>query len=158
MINALADTLTPSEAAAIGAVAGMTYGVLIAGMLVWFVLQVIADWKIFTKAGQPGWKSIIPIYNYYVEYDICWSGAYGLFYAVAMYLSNYFTSGAHPANWQVTLAGVLVLVMLVLHFMESRKLAAAFGKGSGFAVCLFLFGPIARLILGFGSAEYVGKN
>ena len=31
--------------------------------IVWYVLQVVAYWKIFTKAGQPGWKSIIPVYN-----------------------------------------------------------------------------------------------
>ena len=45
----------------------------------------------------------------------------------------------------------------LLHFMESKKQAKAFGKGTGFGVFLFLLGPIARLVLGFGSAQYQGN-
>ena len=47
--------------------------------------------------------------------------------------------------------------MAVLHCIESQKLSRAFGKGTGFGLCLFLFGPIARLVLGFGKARYVGR-
>ncbi len=37
-------------------------------VILWYVLQVIAYWRIFTKAGEAGWKSLIPIYNTYVQY------------------------------------------------------------------------------------------
>lgn len=37
---------------------------------IFYILQVIAYWKIFTKAGEEGWKSIIPIYNGYVQYRL----------------------------------------------------------------------------------------
>ena len=40
--------------------------------IVWYVLQVIANWRIFTKAGEKGWKSIIPVYNTYITYKIAW--------------------------------------------------------------------------------------
>ena len=53
---------------------------------------------------------------------------------------------------------MLVVVMRVPHIIQSLKLAKAFGKGTGFGVCLILFGPIARLVLGFGSARYVGNS
>ena len=39
---------------------------------IFYILQVIAYWKIFTKAGEEGWKSIIPIYNGYVQYRLTW--------------------------------------------------------------------------------------
>lgn len=158
MYYAIAESITAEEAAVAGAAIGMSIGALLAVSIVWFILQVIADWKIFTKAGQPGWKSIIPIYNYYVEYDICWNAPLGLVYAIAMYVANYMTSGTTVTNGQLILALVLSIVMLVLHIIESGKLARAFGKGAGFAVFLFLLGPIARIVLGFGSARYVGKR
>ena len=36
----------------------------------WWLLQIIANWRIFTKAGEAGWKSIIPIYGDYISYKI----------------------------------------------------------------------------------------
>ena len=38
---------------------------------VWWILQIIANWNIFTKAGEAGWKSLIPIYGDYVSYKNC---------------------------------------------------------------------------------------
>src|SRR5437588_224379 len=47
-----------------GAIAGLIW-------LVFVVLMIVSLWKIFTKAGQPGWASIIPIYNLYILLKIC---------------------------------------------------------------------------------------
>ena len=156
-LDAALEGLTAKEAAAGGAIVGIAVGLFIAVAIVWYIFQAIADWKIFAKAGEPGWKSLIPIYNIYVEYDICWNGLNGLVYFVALFCANLLTSGEAVQNWRVIVALVLVIVALILHVMQSLRLARAFGKGTGFGVCLVLFGPIARLVLGFGSAEYVGK-
>lgn len=43
---------------------------------VWWLLQIIANWRIFTKAGEPGWKSIIPVYGDYISYKIAWETGY----------------------------------------------------------------------------------
>ena len=150
------EGLTKEEAAAGGAVMGVAIGMLVAFTLVWYILQAIADWKIFAKAGEPGWKSLIPIYSVYVEYDLCWNGMMGLVYIVATLCANVLTSGQAVANWKVIVACVLIIVAIVLHIMQSLRLAKSFGKGTGFGIVLILFGPIARLILGFGSARYVG--
>ena len=54
------------EYAAGGAiVGGMITTMMIVSLVIW-VLLIIAYWKMFTKAGEPGWKSIIPIYNRYI--------------------------------------------------------------------------------------------
>ena len=152
------EGLTKEEAAAGGAALGMAMGMLVAFLIVWYVFQAIADWKIFTKAGEAGWKSLIPIYNVYVEYDLCWTGVLGLLYVAATFCANLLTSGQVVENWKVIVAGVLLIVALVLHIIQSLKLARSFGKGTGFGICLILFGPIARLVLGFGSARYIGKE
>ena len=148
--------LTTQEAAAGGAIVGVAVGLFIAVAVVWYVFQVIADWKIFVKAGDAGWKSLIPIYNIIVEFSHCWSGAMGAVFAVSALCANILTYGENVANWRMILAGVLFIVMLVLYIIQSLRLAKAFGKGTGFGVCLILFGPIARLVLAFGDARYVG--
>ena len=152
------EGLTKEEAAIGGAAVGIAVGMLIIIGIVWFVFQAIADWKIFTKAGEPGWKSLIPIYNVYVEYELCWNGLMGLVYMVALIAANVLTSGQVVQNWQVIVAGVIAVVALVLHIIQSMKLSRSFGKGTGFCILLVLFGPIARLVLGFGSARYIGKE
>ena len=152
------EGLTKEEAAVGGAAVGIAVGMLIVAFIVWFVFQAIADWKIFSKAGEAGWESLIPIYNIYVEYDISWNGLMGLVYFVAILCANVLTSGQNVQNWKTIAAGVLLIVALVLHINQSLKLARSFGKGTGFGICLILFGPIARLVLGFGSARYIGKE
>lgn len=157
-LSSALEGMTKEEVAIGGAALGIAMGMLIIAGLVWFVFQVIADWKIFSKAGEPGWKSLIPVYNIYVEYGICWNGVLGLVYLAAIICANVLTSGQVVQNWKLIIACVVLIVALILHVMQSMKLARSFGKGTGFGICLVLFGPIARLVLGFGSARYIGKE
>lgn len=96
------------------------------------VLLVIANWKIFVKAGEAGWKSIIPIYNIYILFKISFGN--GLWFLLLL----------------VPIANIVIEIMLCY------KLAKAFGKGIGFTLGLIFLPNIFSLILGFGSAEYVG--
>ena len=106
-------------------------GSLIVSLIIAVVL-IIAQWKIFTKAGKPGWHSIIPFLNMYDLFTICgWNGWFFLLLMVPI-VNIYFSI----AMW--------------------FRLAKAFGKGIGFGVGLLFFGPIFELILGFGSAQDVG--
>jgi hypothetical protein len=104
-------------------------------MAVWLVVVVVliaAMWKIFTKAGQPGWASIIPIYNWVVLCKIV----------------------GRPAWWVL-----LVLLCFPIFFIVlSIDLAKSFGKGVGFGLGLALLGVIFFPILGFGSATYQGPS
>ena len=149
------EGVTKEEALAAGTFLGATAGVVVTIGIVWFILEVIANWKVFTKAGEAGWKSIIPIYSDYVEFGLCWKGVYGLITSVILSFVNYvYAYVKNPANWLVILMAALGIVALVLSFKQSMKLSKAFGKGVGFGIGLFLLGPIFRLILGFGSARY----
>jgi hypothetical protein len=89
-------------------------------------------WKVFTKARQPGWASIIPIYNLYV-----WCKIVG-------------------RPWWWILLMLIPLVNFIILIILSIDLAKSFGKGAGFGIGLALLGIIFWPILGFGSAQYQG--
>jgi hypothetical protein len=107
---------------------GMIIGLLIA------LLVIVAMWKVFTKAGQPGWASIIPIYNLYV-----WCKIVG-----------------RPGWWIILM--FIPLVNFIIAIILSIDLAKSFGKGAGFGIGLALLGIIFWPILGFGSAQYQGPS
>ena len=112
------------------------YG-LFAGCYTIFILvlaaMVIAGWwKMFSKAGQPGWAAIVPIYNLIV----------------------YLRLTGRPEWWIVFY--LIPFANIVVHLIVSIDAAKSFGQGTGFGVGLFLLAPVFVLILGFGSAQYVG--
>ena len=111
---------------------------------IFYILQVIAYWKIFTKAGEEGWKSIIPIYNGYV-----WV-ALGL--AVGGGILNSF-GGIVGVIGSLALLGTALMNVVALY-----KLACAYGHGIGFTIGLFFLNPLFMLILGFGDSEYMGPQ
>ena len=124
----------------------------LAGLALWLILGIVGDWMLFRKAGRPGILSLIPGVNLLLEYSICWSGLIGLIYFFLVGGVNYFYGAEQTAP-----AGVAGLIAVILHWIESQKLARCFGKGFGSGLLLFLFGRVARVVLGLSSAEYVGK-
>lgn len=114
--------------------------------VIWIILKVVAGWKIFSKAGQPGWASIVPFYNSYIEYKIYWGN--GWLFLVPLVLG---ILGAVPV-----IGTVLVILSAVIGIITKYKQAVAFGQGIGFTIGLVLLNPIFCMILGFGSYEYMG--
>ncbi|MDD6429243.1 DUF5684 domain-containing protein [Candidatus Weimeria sp. HCP3S3_B5] len=102
--------------------------------LVLYILLIIANWKIFEKAGEPGWASLIPFYNLYVQYKIAWGN--GLLFLLLL----------------------IPIVNVVISIIYEVKLAHAFGKSGGFAVGLIFLPNIFQLILGFDSSQYYGPQ
>lgn len=130
---------------------------LIIGYVVWHILQAVADWKIFSKAGRPGILAFIPIVNIYVEYGICWSNFMGLIYLVCVGITSYVSGVQEPSSTLTMVSGAASILALVLHIVQSIKLAKSFGKGVGYGILLILFGPLARLFLGLGDSRYIGR-
>ncbi len=102
--------------------------------LAFTILILAAWWKIFTKAGQPGWASIIPIYNLYV-----WCKIVG-------------------RPWWWLLLMLIPFVNFIIAIILLIDLAKSFGKGVGFGIGLLLLPFIFFPILGFGSAQYEGPT
>ncbi len=114
---------------------------------------------IFRKAGKPGWHCIIPIFNMYQEFNICWKGNKGIIAFILMTILGAL-GGSGPEGVSEGILIVICLLsiwLIILEWKESRRLSWSFGKGSMFGAFMFFFGGLGRLILGLGGAEYQGK-
>jgi hypothetical protein len=123
-------------------------------LLVVCILLIVTNWKIFSKAGKPGWASLIPFYNIYIMSDIAF-GNLSYFIAIMISWVVSFLGGFLEISILSSLAG---LASFVLYIIYCVKISKAFGKSGGFAVGLVLLPLIFFPILGLGSAEYIGPQ
>ena len=96
------------------------------------VILIAARWKIFTKANQPGWASLIPVYNALIFLRII------------------------GKPWWWILLFCIPLVNIVFIVLALDLLSKSFGKPVWFTVGLFLLPLIFEFILAFGDAKYIG--
>lgn len=109
-------------------------GVLLIIAMAIAIFMIAAVWKVFTKAGQPGWAVLIPIYNVYILLKI----------------------SGKPGWWLLLM--FIPLVNVVVGILAVVGLSANFNKGGGFVIGLLLLPFIFYAILGFGSAKYTPVN
>ncbi len=109
---------------------GLLGGVFWVFWLIWLVLILVAGWKMYVKAGQKGWVSLIPILN-----------ILGLLKIV------------HRPWWWILLL-LIPFVNLVVGVILMLDLAKAFGHGVGMALVLVFLTAIGYLVLGFGGSQY----
>jgi Family of unknown function (DUF5684) len=108
------------------------------GIVFWVVWALVilfylaTMWKVYEKAGKPGWAAIVPIYNTIVLLQI----------------------GGKPVWW--ILLFLVPLVNIVIAIIMHIGVARGFGKGVGFGWGLALLGFIFFPILAWGDAEYQG--
>jgi hypothetical protein len=112
-----------------GAAAGIGMGIVIVYLAI-LLLMVASLWKVFVKAGKPGWAAIVPIYNLFVLAEIA----------------------GKPSWWGVLM--LIPFVNFIVFIIVCLALAERFGKGAGFGVGLGLLGVIFFPILGFGDSQY----
>ena len=102
--------------------------------LAFVVLSIAGLWCVFAKAGEDGWKAIIPIWNTIVLLRIV----------------------GRPVWWIVLF--LIPLVNIIIWIIVANDLSKSFGRGAGTTVGLVLLSPIFTMILGFGSAVYQGPT
>ncbi len=135
-------TVPDSSIATIGGtILGAFLGVIIIVSLVIAIIQLAGMWKVFTKAGEKGWKCIIPIYNLVILFRISGLSPWIIF--------GYLASIIPFVGW---------IVCLGITIYQCNSLAKAFGKDVGYTIGLLFLPTIFYMILGFGKAEYVGKG
>jgi len=120
-----AALLAVSTGAGVGIGVGAFFGLVV------IVFEIAAVWRVFVKAGDRGWKAIIPIWNTLIVLKIVGRPWWWIF----LYLI--------PIVWWI--------VYIIVYY----DLAKSFGKGVGFAVGVILLPFIFVPILGFGSSQYV---
>lgn len=139
LLNTLASVTyhySSSSSSVDGSDIAILFGILAIVMLpvlIIAIVSIIGMWKVFTKMGIPGWKSIIPIYSIWVLYE-----------------------GVGMMGWLslIMLVPGLNIIVLLLNILSRVRLANGFGKSGGYAVGLILLEPIFICMLGFGSAKW----
>lgn len=108
-----------------------TFGIIILALIIFLV---VAKWKMFVKAGKPGWASIIPIYSTIVTLEIIGYKWYYIFF--------YLLSG-------IPLVGQAALIIFTISV--NIKLAKSFGQKTAFGIGLWLVNPIFTAIIAFSN-------
>ena len=111
--------------------AGLIFMLVILAVVVFYIACI---WKIFTKAGQPGWAAIIPIYNIIVYLQVC----------------------QRPVWWIILY--IIPFVNIVIAIILLFDLARVVGRSGAFAVGLWFLGVIFLPILAFGDSRYVAQG
>lgn len=101
-----------------------------------FIITILGWWKLFEKAGIDVWKCLIPLYNMYCLYEISFGRGKGWLFILTL----------------------IPCVNFVMMIIQPIKLSQSFGKGGGYAVGLIFLPTIFYLLLGFGSARYIGPQ
>lgn len=96
------------------------------------VLTIVGLWKVFQKAGRPGWAAVIPFYNMYVATEVA---RLGILWFILMFIP---------------------VASIVASIMISLKIAENFGKSGGFGIGLWLLPFVFYPMLGLGDAQYQG--
>lgn len=128
---ALMQDTDVSENPAVGALGCLGGGIgCVVGILFLFLIPALIFWKVFEKAGQPGWAAIVPIYNLYVLTQIA----------------------RREILWFILLLipGVGIVAFILVSIDIARKFGQSQGFGVGMGLLPFIFYPM----LGFGSAQY----
>lgn len=174
------ETMSSSEIAS--SVAGWGALVILLACIVFLALIIIARWKIFTKAGQAGWKSIIPVLGDYTQWKIAWKKT-GLFWVmfilciaagVLLYFSGYPIDQLYHTSLVSTTAPAIdpstmnmpalygfaacSIIAGILELVCMYKLFKSFGHGVGWFILYLLFSSLMIIILGLGSSRYQGAR
>ena len=118
-----------ANSAAMGLMAGIGMGVVLV-LLALGVFLIVCHWKIYTKAGEPGWACLIPIYNLVILLKIV----------------------NKPWWWLLLL--LIPIVNFVILIMITHRLSLSFGKGAGFTLGLLFFSIVFYPILAFDNSTY----
>lgn len=115
-----------------GSACGSVFAFLIA--LVIFVFIIASIWRVFTKAGQPGWGCLIPFYNIYLMLKIA----------------------GKPGWWLIFF--FIPVINIVVQIVMTIDIARNFGRGGWFAAGLIFLPIIFFPILAFGDSVYIGAD
>lgn len=116
---------------ALAAIMGASIAMIIVYLLIAAVI-IVSYWKIYTKAGKPGWAAIVPIYNIIILLEIV----------------------KKPVWWVILFfipcANIVAMVLVALEFVK------VFGKPSWHAALMILVGIVYLPYIAFSDAKYVG--
>ena len=102
--------------------------------IAFYVLAFIGLWKMFVKAGHPGWGAIIPFYNLYLLLKVA----------------------RRPGWWLILF--FIPLVNIIIWLVVALDVSRNFGHGAGYGILLWIFPYIMFIVLGWGTDQYRGAQ
>ncbi len=133
--NQLAHTMNPEDVNQISSQGGgIVATVILLIQLAVLIVTFAGMWKVFTKAGEPGWAAIVPFYNFYVLLKIA------------------------GKPWWWLLVALTMCLTIVPMIIAGLGVAKNFGKSEGFGIGLGLLPFIFYPMLGYGDAQFVGQK
>lgn len=125
------------------------FAIFLVMALISYVLSAIGLWKMFQKAGKPGWPSLIPVYNTYVLCEIIGVSPWWLVISVVAGLITVILPVFNILSFVINVYfGILLAVSTV----------RSFGKNDAYAIGVYFASFIFYLIFGLGNDQYVGPK
>lgn len=148
----------------------LLYIVMVLISIVISVLATIALWKLFEKAGEKGWASLIPVYNYFVmvkiatgNYTLGWvylviSLLYSVFMAMGSFMMEH-ESGDMTYIFVMLIAFAIAIPLYAIVGYVSYMFGKSYGKPTFWNVCMIFLSPILIIVMGFDkNTYYVGAK
>ena len=124
--------------------------------ILYYLMLTIAQYRLFQKAGEKGWKALIPFYSIFVSHHLIgmrhiWFILDIIFWTIELILE--FIEGT-PLWIEETFFSVALILTIISEILHIMKLCYCYTKTELFAIGLFLLPPVFSLILAFDKSEY----
>ena len=128
-------------------------------LLVITIILMVAEWRIFKKAGEKGYKAIIPFYNVYLSHEIVGMGPVWFIIEMFLWVGEMVSSFVkfNPVFELIFLLMTFVFT-IISEVIHATKMCKCFGKGRGFKIGTVLFPGIFLPIIAFGKSTYKKLN
>lgn len=138
----------------------MDIGWLAAIVIIAYVIVVIGLWKMFDKAGEAGWKALIPIYNTYILFKISWQTKMFWIELAIMIAAQllYMYGDANLNQMMLIFAYGLSLLSAIIQAVLCYNISLAYGHGIGYFLGIYLLSVVFFPIIGYGPSRYAGNR
>lgn len=125
--------------------------------IAYILCPIIGDYRVFKKMGEPGWVSLIPLYNLYVKYTKVWCRSAAVLAALlALPVIFLPSNSSDPVISKLFLLSGIAFFAVI--FIGNVKLSKRFGRGIPFALGLTFLPAVFAMILGFNSDSFIREK
>lgn len=125
------------------------FAIIFLVLFIIYLLTAVGQWKLFKKAGKPGWAALVPVYNTYV---LCQIVGVSPWWILVTFIAGVIAGMVPMLSFIMTITSVYFGVLIAV------SVARSFGKNDGYAIGIYFLGFIFYLILGFDDSKYLGPK
>ena len=124
-------------------------------IIIFYLLVIIGFYRIFEKANEKGWKSLIPIYNIYLLYKIFWQKKYFVLLLIISFVCTVPTYFIYSQELFELLMFILMINLLYHQIILSIRMSRSFGKNIFWSLGIIFLPYLFIIILGFNKSKYI---